>query len=163
MTEEQVNTVIQDEVEIYSESVSEQFNNIKESLTTFKTSINAFQTQIKFLEKGVKKELKMVKSKIKKKSSIKRKPSGFAVPSLISDELCKFMEKEPNTKIARTEVTKFVIQYIKDNSLQYTENKKIIIPDKKLSKLLAVENQDEIVITYFNIQRYMNRHFIKTT
>lgn len=163
MTEEQVNTVIQDEVEIYSESVSEQFNNIKESLTTFKTSINAFQTQIKFLEKGVKKELKMVKSKIKKKSNIKRKPSGFAVPSLISDELCKFMEKEPNTKIARTEVTKFVIQYIKDNSLQYTENKKIIIPDKKLSKLLAVENQDEIVITYFNIQRYMNRHFIKTT
>lgn len=163
MTEEQVNTVIQDEVELYSESVSEQFNNIKESLTTFKTSINAFQTQIKFLEKGVKKELKIVKSKIKKKSSIKRKPSGFAVPSLISDELCKFMEKEPNTKIARTEVTKFIIQYIKDNSLQYTENKKIIIPDKKLSKLLAVENQDEIVITYFNIQRYMNRHFIKTT
>ena len=163
MTEELDNSVIQDEVEMYSESVTEQFNNIKDSLTTFKTSINAFQTQIKFLEKGVKKELKIVKSKIKKKSSVKRKPSGFAVPSLISDELCKFMEKEPNTKIARTEVTKFVIQYIKDNSLQYTENKKIIIPDKKLSKLLAVENQDEIVITYFNIQRYMNRHFIKTT
>jgi chromatin remodeling complex protein RSC6 len=73
------------------------------------------------------------------------------------------MEKEPNTKIARTEVTKYVIQYIKDNSLQYKDNKKIIVPDTKLSKLLGVENKNEIVITYFNIQRYMNRHFIKTT
>lgn len=163
MTEEPVDSAMKDEEEIYSDAVVEQFKNIKESLNTFKSSISAFQTQIKFLEKGVKKELKTVKSKINKKTSVKRKPSGFAVPSLISDELCKFMEKEPNTKIARTEVTKFVIQYIKDNALQYKENKKIIVPDNKLSKLLGVENQNEVVITYFNIQRYMNRHFIKTT
>ncbi len=151
-----------DEEEIYSDTVTEQFKNIVDSLNTFKHSISAFQTQIKILEKGVKKEIKVVKSTIKKKSSIKRKPSGFAVPSSISDELCKFMEKEPNTKIARTEVTQFIIQYIKDNSLQYKENKKIIIPDSKLSKLLGIENENETVVTYFNIQRFMNKHFIKT-
>ena len=68
-----------------------------------------------------------------------------------------------SSKIARTEVTKFVIQYIKDKQLQYKENKKIIVPDDNLSKLLGVENDNETVITYFNIQRYMNKHFIKST
>ena len=149
------------EDEIYSEQLTEQFKNVLDTLATFKHSMTALQTQIKFLEKGVTKELKNVRSKIKKKKDIQRKPSGFATPSMISNELCKFMGKEPNSKIARTEVTKFIIQYIKDKELQYKENKKIIVPDDKLSKLLGVENDNQIVITYFNIQRYMNKHFIK--
>jgi chromatin remodeling complex protein RSC6 len=151
------------EDEIYSEQLTEQFKNVLDTLTTFKHSMTALQTQIKFLEKGVTKELKQVHSKIKKKKEIQRKPSGFATPSMISNELCNFMGKEPNSKIARTEVTKFVIQYIKDKQLQYKENKKIIVPDDNLSKLLGVENDNETVITYFNIQRYMNKHFIKST
>ncbi len=150
------------EEEIFSENLTEQFKNILDTMTTFKHSINAFQTQLKFLEKGVKKEIKQVRSTIKKKSSTPRKPSGFAVPSLISDDLCQFMGQEPKTKMARTEVTRFIIQYIKDKSLQYKDNKKIILPDESLSKLLGVEDPNETIITYFNIQRYMNKHFIKT-
>ena len=151
-----------EEEEIFSKNLTEQFDNILETMNTFKHSMTAFQTQIKYLKKGVEKELKQVRSTIKKKSSIPRKPSGFAVPSLISDDLCKFMGEEPKTKMARTEVTRFIIQYIKDKSLQYKDNKKIILPDENLSKLLGVEGENETVITYFNIQRYMNKHFIKT-
>ena len=50
------------------------------------------------------------------------------------------------------------IKYIKENSLQNAENKRIIKPDEKLMDLLeSGENE----ITYFNLQKYMNKHFIK--
>ena len=69
------------------------------------------------------------------------------------------MGKEVGTEIARTEVTQYLIQYIKDNELQFSENKKIIVPDNTLKNLLGVNEGDEV--TYFNLQRLMNKHFIK--
>ena len=60
------------EDEIYSEQLTEQFKNVLDTLTTFKHSMTALQTQIKFLEKGVTKELKQVHSKIKKKRNSKK-------------------------------------------------------------------------------------------
>ena len=68
------------------------------------------------------------------------------------------MNKEAGTLVARTEVTQYLIKYIKENSLQNKENKRIIKPDDKLMDLLeSGENE----ITYFNLQKYMNKHFIK--
>ena len=63
------------------------------------------------------------------------------------------------TEIARTDVTKFVIQYIKQHNLQSETDKKRIIPDEKLKYLLNPTEHD--VITFFNIQKFMNSHFIK--
>ena len=83
-------------------------------------------------------------------------PLGFAKPSKVSSELCKFMKRDVGTEIARTEVTQYLIQYIKDNSLQFEGNKKIIVPDSTLKKLLNVKDGEEV--TYFNLQRLMNRH-----
>ena len=48
-----------------------------------------------------------------------------------------------------------VNQYIKDHKLPQGE---IIKPDKKLKGLLKVESNEEV--TYFNIQKYMNKHFL---
>ena len=89
-----------------------------------------------------------------------RKPSGFAKPSKISSELCEFMGKENGAEVARTEVTQFVIAYIKQNKLAESKN---IIPDKKLTALLGIENNSDENVTYFNIQKYMNRHFPKAS
>ena len=61
--------------------------------------------------------------------------------------------------MARTEVTRFIIKYIKDNNLQAQSEKKRIIPDEKLQKLLNSDSGEEI--TYFNIQKFMNKHFMK--
>ena len=58
-------------------------------------------------------------------------------------------------------MTQYIITYIKDNDLQYPTNRKVIKPDKPLKTLLAAEEADEV--TYFNLQRYMNRHFKKKT
>jgi chromatin remodeling complex protein RSC6 len=99
-----------------------------------------------------------------KKDLIKkdRKPSGFVLPVLISDELCDFLEKPRGTRIPRTEVTKFLIQYIANNGLMNPDKKTQVVPNERLMKLLGddvnVEN-----LTRFNIQKYMNRHFIRET
>ena len=45
--------------------------------------------------------------------------------------------------------------------MQAKENKRVILPDKTLETLLGVENDDQV--TYFNLQKYMNVHFINET
>jgi chromatin remodeling complex protein RSC6 len=68
------------------------------------------------------------------------------------------MSVPEGTKLARTEVTKYIIQYIKDNNLPDKTNAKVIKPDVKLKSLLNTKDNDEV--TYFNLQKYMNKHFI---
>src|SRR3989338_3914653 len=48
----------------------------------------------------------------------KRAPSGFAKPSAISAELADFLGEAHDVEIARTNVTKRIHTYIKENSLQ---------------------------------------------
>ena len=94
----------------------------------------------------------------KNKNKGNRKPTGFASQGPISKELCEFMNVKKGTEFARTEVTKYIIQYIKDKNLQDVKNKKIINPDKALHSLLQPENEE---VTYFNLQKHMNKHFVK--
>lgn len=139
----------------------EQFEVIVNGLTGVKTQITTLQQSLKQLEKNVKKSMKGFKKQAAK-NKVKgiRKPSGFAKPSKVTKELCDFMNKTEGTEIARTEVTKSLIEYIKENKLENKSNSKFIIPDEKLKFLLGIEDGEEL--TYFNIQKYMTKHFIKT-
>ena len=161
MTKEEKNEDVSNEVEnIKSDVISDQFNGVLNTLSTFRQSITALQTQIRGLEKTVRKEMKgLHKEAQKNRNKGNRKPSGFAKPTKVSDELCSFMGEPTGTEIARTEVTQYLIQYIKDHNLQYTDNKKIILPDDTLKNLLGVSENEEV--TYFNLQKLMNKHFIK--
>tara|TARA_B110000495_G_C22552361_1_gene334034 strand:+ start:86 stop:574 length:489 start_codon:yes stop_codon:yes gene_type:complete len=139
-----------------------QFSGILDTLSTFRSQITLLQNQVKGLEKSYNKKIKNMEKEVKKnKSKGNRKPSGFAVPTKITNELCDFMKLSHGTAVARTEVTQYIINYIKQNELQWKENRKIIKPDKALTSLLSVEDKDEV--TYFNLQKYMNRHFKKST
>jgi upstream activation factor subunit UAF30 len=89
----------------------------------------------------------------------KRSPSGFAKPTLISDELCAFLKVPIGTQLARTEVTRKITEYIKANSLQNQANKKIILPDATLGSLLKAGDAE---VTYFNLQKYLKTHFTKS-
>ena len=130
-----------------------------ENLNAFKSQVTMIQTQIKGLEKTVRKQINSFK-KAATKHKIKgnRKPSGFAKPTKVTKELCEFMNKTEGTEIARTEVTRALISYIDSNNLQNETNKKIIYPDEKLKCLLGINEDEEL--TYFTIQKYMNKHFI---
>lgn len=145
-----------------NDHIGKQFEGIIQTLSTFRCTITALQAQIRGLEKSVRREMKSLqKEAAKNRNKGNRRPSGFAKPSQVSPELCSFMKKEVGTEIARTEVTQYLIQYIKDNSLQFAGNKKIIVPDNTLKKLLNVKDGEEV--TYFNLQRLMNRHFVKSS
>jgi chromatin remodeling complex protein RSC6 len=142
------------------DNLLEQFNNINASLAIFKTQSNTIQQQLRQLEKDVKKQIKGLKKEVtKSKNKGNRNPSGFAKPCKVTKELCEFMNKEQDTEIARTEVTRALVTYIKENKLENKENSKIICPDEKLKTLLVLDESQDL--TYFNIQKYMNKHFIK--
>ena len=139
-----------------------QFDQLITQINLVKSQMSGIQQNIKSLEKCVKKQMKTLKKetiKIKTKNKGNRKPSGFAKPSKVTKELCEFMNKEEGSEIARTEVTRALVSYIKDNKLENTINSKIIAPDDKLKLLLGLDDSQEL--TYFNIQKYMNKHFVK--
>lgn len=142
------------------EEVNDKFSSVLSTIVGFKHNISMLQNQVRALEKTVKKQVKTYQKQVaKNKNKGNRKPSGFATPMKISDELCTFMKKPKGSEMARTEVTQYIIKYIKENDLQWEMNRKIIKPDVLLGKLLGTEKTDEV--TYFNLQRFMNRHFIK--
>ena len=142
-----------------SSIINEQFANLLNSLSSFKSQISMLSAQVKSIEKNVKKQMRQLEREVQKnKNKGNRKASGFAVPTKISSDLCKFMGKPEGSEMARTEVTKYIIHYIKTNNLPDKEKKKVIKPDNALKSLLGVKSTDEV--TYFNLQKYMNKHFV---
>jgi len=143
-----------------SDDLFSQFEHLISQLTMMKTQITGIQQNIKQIEKSVKKQMKGLKKEVvKTKNKGNRQPSGFARPSKVTKELCEFMNKAEGSEIARTEVTRALVSYIKENKLENTSNSKIISPDNKLKMLLGLDDNQEL--TYFNIQKYMNKHFVK--
>lgn len=139
-----------------------------ELLTAFGNKINqgytffaGLKTQFKTLQKAVLKAHKTAQkvSNRKNRRSGNRKPSGFVRPALISNELAAFLGKPAGTEMARTDVSKEINNYIRNNKLQDEKNGRQINADAKLSALLKLQGEDSL--TYFNLQRYMKHHFVK--
>ena len=157
MSEKQTNTDAQ-----IGDDFFQQFEQLISQLTLMKTQITNVQQNIKQIEKNIKKQMKGLKKEVvKNKNKGNRQPSGFAKPVKVTKELCEFMNQTEGTEIARTEVTRALVFYIKQNKLENTQNSKIIFPDNKLKLLLGLDDSQEL--TYFNIQKYMNKHFVKTS
>ena len=87
-----------------------------------------------------------------------RKPCGFEIPTSISDQMAIFLGKEPGVQIARTEVTKAIAQYIRENNLKHPEKKRVIVPDAKLGAILGEGAKDEN-LNHFSMNKYLTRHF----
>jgi chromatin remodeling complex protein RSC6 len=134
------------------------FDIIRNKISEQKNSLDEVNKEIKTFEKLIN---NFVKNYVKKETKPKkpRKKSGFALPVTLSDDLCEFMECEKGTKRARTQITKYLNLYIDENNLKNPENKRIIVPDAKLRKLLGDEIEG-VELTYFTIQKYMNKHFV---
>ena len=145
------------------QELSSEFTNILSVIGTLSSQLSALKTQVRALEKKAVRELKAANKANKKRSKAKgnRQPSGFVKPTPISGELAKFLGKPSGTEMARTEVTKEINAYIRSNSLQDPKNGRVIVPDAKLRQLLVVPEGEQL--TYFNLQRYMSRHFQKAS
>ena len=147
-------------VESQELSIDDQFKDILTRLQQFRTLSQTLMADVRKLQKNVNRQVRESARKQRKRktnSDVKRPPSGFAKPTLISDSLCQFLGVESGTHMARTEVTKHLTKYIKEHELQDGANKRIINCDSALAGLLNVQPSDEV--TYFNLQRYMKPHF----
>lgn len=120
-------------------------------------------------EAAVKEASKKSKRKQPKDGST-RKASGFASPVIVSDEMYAFLAPfgvESGAPIARTDVTRHITAYIRDNDLQNPEYRREIIPNATLKKLLgpaeelkdAADPNSKKVYTYLRLQKYLSKHF----
>uniref|UniRef100_A0A6C0CYB0 DM2 domain-containing protein n=1 Tax=viral metagenome TaxID=1070528 RepID=A0A6C0CYB0_9ZZZZ len=88
--------------------------------------------------------------------------SGFLKPVKISKEMAKFTGWEANELRSRVDVTKMICDYIKKNNLQNPSDRRQIMADTKLSKLLNYDSKkDTEPLTYYRIQSFMKPHFVK--
>lgn len=139
--------------------IAQQFSDLLASIASVKGVLSNLQQQVKVIERNTKKRAKKLAKERKPRRKNTNKLSGFALPTPISDELSVFMNKEKNELVARTDVTRYIIKYVKENGLQNKENGQIIEPNDELKSLLNVGEGDKL--TYFNIQKFMNCHFHK--
>ena len=158
--EQSVNVV--GELTTIESSMTTSLLQFSESIQTLTVALNKLKADYKLIEKQILKEAKTMDKVNAKRNKNKgsRAPSGFVKPAMISKELATFLEVPPDTMMARTDVTKMITKYVKSNQLQAQDNGRKILPDEKLKKLLNVGKNDEV--TYFNLQKYMKPHFIKT-
>jgi len=139
--------------------ISSQFSSISAKLQQVVAFAASLRSELRALERHAVKELRTAqKASAKKRRKVgNRAPSGFVKPTLISKELAEFLGKTDGSEMARTEVTREINAYIRNNSLQDKENGRRINPDAKLKSLLKLKKGEEL--TYFNLQRYMSPHF----
>ena len=131
---------------------------LKDNLRDALNIIKSLTVQVNTLEKRLNRDRKNVQKRLNKKP--RRASSGlngFSKPGPVSDDLRKFLNLEKDELIARTGVTKRITQYCQENKLQYEADKRIILPNKALTKLLNIPKGE--TLTYFNLQKYMKIHF----
>jgi chromatin remodeling complex protein RSC6 len=137
------------------------FSGLLKDLDTAVSLIKDLRGRVAKLEKQVHRDTKLANKKLKgrKKRVVdpNAEPSGFAKPGPVSAELGKFLGLKGDELISRTNVTKRINAYCRDNKLQLESDKRKIVPDAPLKKLLKMNDGDEL--TFFNLQTYMKKHF----
>jgi chromatin remodeling complex protein RSC6 len=133
-------------------------------MLAIRETLSALITQSKKLEKEVAKLQKAAEKRRRRKAGVEgvdgavKVPCAFTLPCQLSADLCSFMNVPAGSQESRSNVTKYLTTYFKEHDLK---NKHDIKPDAKLKKLLDLKDTDKL--TYFNLQKFLNPHYIKNT
>jgi len=89
--------------------------------------------------------------------------SGFAMASLLSDELYEFLSLPKGIKVPRKDVTRMINEYIETKGLRDETDRRRIRPNKELHKIFNSTDDDDVTYfnAHFNQQSYMKRHYIQ--
>ena len=138
------------------------YSSVLTKLQSAQAVLASIRSEVNELKRQHARELRAAnKANKRRKTNANRAPSGFVKPTLISNELAAFLGKPEGSVLARTEVTREVNAYIRNQKLQDKDNGRKINPDAKLLKLLKLKKGEEL--TYFNLQKYMAAHFAKSS
>ena len=135
---------------------------LEAKLALLTAALKDVMAQVKIVKKDNDRLRRISERVERKRANARTTPNGFAKPTKISDELCSFLGVPSGTEKARTDVTREIHKFVKENNLSDEKNKRIILAHKNptLKKLLNCTEKDEI--SYFNLQRYLKHHFIKS-
>jgi upstream activation factor subunit UAF30 len=121
--------------------------------------IAAIRNDIKSLAKIVRKIRSTQEDPTGEKTANRAKNNGFNREQQISEELRAFLGLPEGQFVSRSQVTRSVNKYVKDNGLKHPDNGRVLILDQKLKDLLKPPK--DVEITYLNLQKYLSPHYIK--
>jgi chromatin remodeling complex protein RSC6 len=123
-------------------------------------NLRTWKALIKSVQKARNAALRASRKK-KRNTTTKSENYGFNKPIKVSKDLAKFAGWNADELHSRIEVTRLVCQYVKDNNLQNPENRKQIIPDRKLTKLLSYDAAKDEPLTFTSFQKFIRPHYLK--
>ena len=139
------------------EPVDDVIKILVEKIASLAGIVKDIQTSLKPVLKEHDKLKKVVERIQKKRDNARKSPSGFAKPNKISDELCDFIGVPHGTEKSRTDITRYINAYVKEHNLNKPTNRRVILPDEKLKKILKPNNDEDV--TFFVLQRLISHHF----
>lgn len=149
------------------ESFDELVNEVNSQIEMLRTSESKTKG-VRFL-RTLNKRLKNLRNqtrrvmKQKQKTNRTKNPSnsGFMKPVVVSKEMSKFAGWKPEDRHSRVEVTKYICDYIKQHNLQNSTDKRQILPDVELQRLLKLDPKSNVPLTYYRLQTEMKKLFPK--
>jgi len=133
-----------------------QANTVRETVSALVAELKRVEKRVGRLQKEADKRRRRVKKPVEGEPVVPRKPSIFELPTPLSNALCSFLGRPSGSLESRSNITKAITTYVKEKNLK---EKHTIKPDAKLTTLLGVKDGE--VLTYFNLQRYLNPHYLK--
>ena len=116
--------------------------------------LRALSKQVRQLRMDVNRQIRK-----KRASTNSNVNSGFMKAVPVSDAMCTFARWKKEELHSRVDVTKCICTYIKEQDLQNPEDRRQILADAKLKKLLNLASSKE-PLTYYSLQRHIQQHFV---
>ena len=126
------------------------------TLETLNAAIEAIAKEQRALRKDIRKIRQHFEDPEGEKAAARAKNNGFNKPLGVSEKLRAFLNLPEGEKISRSQVTRKVNEYVEAKGLKAGQN---ISLDATLQDILQVP--DGIQVTFLNIQKYINPHYIK--
>jgi len=118
--------------------------------------LTTLQTEIKALRKDLRKVKQLLEDPSGEKTKARASNNGFNKPLDVSDKLRLFLRLGADEKVSRSQVTKMINQYVTEKNLKSGQQ---ISLDQTLKELL--NPPEGTTVTFLNIQKYINPHYIK--
>jgi chromatin remodeling complex protein RSC6 len=142
-------------------NMEDEIDNCKNSTDKNKSKqVKYLRTLLKTVKSLRNDAMKVVKQK--RETTRTNNNSGFMKPVQISKEMADFTGWEYEQLKSRVDVTKEICKYIKEKDLQNPADRRQILPDENLKKLLKMDGKGKKEnLTYYTLQRYIQPHFPK--
>lgn len=129
------------------------------TMETLYNELTALRSEMKSLAKIVRKIRSTQEDPTGEKAAERSKNNGFNRLNEVDSTLREFLGLAEGEMISRSDATRRVNQYVKDNNLKHPDNARVIILDDKLKALL--NPPEDVQVTVLTIQKYLSPHFVK--